>query len=97
LRECIQGIKVELVFNLDEIGILEWEDRKDKKVIISKMTDGQMIHHHASRNVKHISIITYITVGWESLIPYIVTSQDSEPLRKRLMHHGVRMGVDSAL
>jgi hypothetical protein len=28
---------------------------------------------------------------------YIVILQDSEPLRKRLMHHGVRIGSDSVL
>jgi hypothetical protein len=33
----------------------------------------------------------------ESLMPYIVISQDSEPLRRRLMSRSVRLGVDSVL
>jgi hypothetical protein len=30
-------------------------------------------------------------------MPYIVTSQDSEAIRKRLMRHGVRLSVDFVL
>jgi hypothetical protein len=67
-------MKAELVFNLDEVGLSEWEDRKDRKVIVPMTMDGQTIHHRASRNVKHISIITCITAGGESLTPYIVPS-----------------------
>jgi hypothetical protein len=39
-------------------------------------------------------MITYITAGGESLTPYMVISQDSETLRKRLMTRGVGLGVD---
>jgi hypothetical protein len=45
-------MKAELVFNLDEVVISEWWDRKDKKVIVSKTIAGRTIHHRASRNVK---------------------------------------------
>jgi hypothetical protein len=63
LREDVQVLKGELVFNRDEIGRSEWADRKDKKVIVLKTIDSQTIHHQASRNVKHISLITYISAG----------------------------------
>jgi hypothetical protein len=44
-----------------------------------------MIHHRASRNLKHMSVITCISAAWESLTPYIMTSQGSESLRRTLM------------
>jgi hypothetical protein len=94
LQDHVQGMKAELVFNLDEVGISEWEGRKDKKAIDPKTIDGQTTHDRVSRNVKHISIITCITAGGESLAPYIVRPQDSERLRKRLIARGVRLGVD---
>jgi hypothetical protein len=90
-------MKAELVFNLNEVGILEWKDRKDMKMIVSKTMDSQTTHHRASQNMKHISIIMCISAGGESLTPYIVTSQDTEPLRRRLMNCGVRLGVDFVL
>jgi hypothetical protein len=74
LREYVHGMKAELVFNLDEAGMSDWDDRKDKKVIVTKTMVGQTIHHHVSRNVIHISIITCITTAGESLTLYIVIS-----------------------
>jgi hypothetical protein len=62
-QEYVQGLKAELVFNLDEVGMSEWEDRKDEKVIVAMMIDGQTIHYRALQNVKQISIITCIIAG----------------------------------
>jgi hypothetical protein len=59
--------------------------------------EGQTIYHRASRSVRHILTIRYITIGGESLTPYVVTSQDSDAIRKRLMSHGVHLGVDFVL
>jgi hypothetical protein len=90
-------MKEELVFNLDEVNMLEWEDWKDRKVTVAKTMDGPMMHHRASQNVRYTSIITYITAGRESLTPYIMTSLDSEPVRRRLMSRGARLSVDFVL
>jgi hypothetical protein len=83
-----------LVFNLHEVGISEWEDCKEKKVIFSKAMDSQTIHYVALRNAKHISIIACISALGESLTAYVVISQDSEVLRRRLVSHDLRLGVD---
>jgi hypothetical protein len=74
LREYIQEMKTKSVINLDEVGMSEREDRDEKKVIVPKTTDGQMIHHRASRNVKHILITTYIIAREKSMTPYIMIS-----------------------
>jgi hypothetical protein len=98
-------MKADLVFNLNEVGMSDWEDRKYKKVVVQTALDGQTIHHRLSRNVRHISIIACISAGGESLTPYIVTSshrhivtsQDSERIRERPKSPGVRLGVDFVL
>jgi hypothetical protein len=87
-------MKVEFVFSLDEVGMSEWEDQKDKKVIIVKKMDPQMINHRASRNMRHLAIMTCIITVGKSLPPYIVKSQDSEPFRKRQMRHRFPVGFD---
>jgi hypothetical protein len=97
LREHVQGMKAELIFNLGEAGMSEWEDRQEKKVIVLRTMEGQTIHHRESRSVRYISIITCITARGEFMTPYIVTLQDSDAIRKRLMRHGVRLGVDFVL
>jgi hypothetical protein len=74
LRESVHGMKAKLVFNLNEVGLSEWEDRKDKKVVIPKVLSGWTMHHRASRNLKHMSVITCISAAGESVTPYTVTS-----------------------
>jgi hypothetical protein len=53
------------VFNLDETGISDWEDRKMKKAIIPSAMLGQTIHYEVSRNVKHISVIARLSAAGE--------------------------------
>jgi hypothetical protein len=54
LNEHVQGCISELVFNLDEVGVSDWEDRKTGKVVVPATMDGRPIHRAVSRNVKRI-------------------------------------------
>jgi hypothetical protein len=45
------------VFNLDEVGISDWEDRKTKKAIALAAMLRPTIHHGVFRNVKYILVI----------------------------------------
>jgi hypothetical protein len=56
LHDYVERCVAKLVFNLHEIGILDWGDRKMKKVIVPAAMLGQPIHHGISRNVKHFSL-----------------------------------------
>jgi DNA polymerase III psi subunit len=58
MHETIQGRPSELVFNLDEVGISDWEDRRPKMVVGPITARAHNIHHRIPRNVKHISIVT---------------------------------------
>jgi hypothetical protein len=48
LTEYVDGMKAELVFNLDEVGMSEWEDRKRKKMIVLKIIARETVHHRVS-------------------------------------------------
>jgi acyl-[acyl carrier protein]--UDP-N-acetylglucosamine O-acyltransferase len=65
----------ELVFNLDEAGISDWEDRKTKTVPVPATMGGQTILHEISRTVKHISMISCVSAAEESVAPYVIISQ----------------------
>jgi hypothetical protein len=97
LTELVQGCRVELVFNLDEVGISDWEDRQSKKVIVPVSARERAIHHKINRRLKHVSIIACISAAGESLMPYVVTSQDSLPVRDALKKRGMRFGTDLIL
>jgi hypothetical protein len=50
LGEFVQGRPAELVFNLDEVGISNWEDRHTKNVIVPLSAREQTIHHKINRD-----------------------------------------------
>jgi hypothetical protein len=54
IAQFVHGQPTELVFNLDEVSISEWEDRKTKTAVITKSMSEQTIHHKINRNVKHV-------------------------------------------
>jgi hypothetical protein len=73
LKEHVQGCVAELVFNLEEVGISNREDRKTKTktTIVPAMMSGQTIHHEISRTEKEILVIACISPTAESLTPDI--------------------------
>jgi hypothetical protein len=89
MEEAVQGCIRDLVFNLDEVGVSEWEDCKSKKVVVPPAMSSQTIHHRANRNLKYIMVITCISVSGELVIPYIITSQESDDLREALTKKGI--------
>jgi hypothetical protein len=56
IAQQVQGRPTELVLNLDEVGISEWEDRqvKKKNVLVPRSSRGQTIHHKINRRFKHL-------------------------------------------
>jgi hypothetical protein len=96
LHMYVQGCVAELVCNLDETGISDWEDRQMKKAVDAAML-GQTIHHGVARNVRRISVIACLSSAGESLLHYIVTSQNSSTVQDHLKTHGVHFDRDFAL
>jgi hypothetical protein len=94
--EYIQGCTAELVFNLDEIGMSDWEDCKVRKAVISETMRGQAKQdtHGISRKLKHISVIACVFAAGEPLTPYSITLQDSPWVREQLKKHHVRFAME---
>jgi hypothetical protein len=72
LKEYVQRWTTELVFNLDEAPISDWEDRKTKNIAVPATISGQTIDHEISRNVKHISAIPRVSTTEKSHILHII-------------------------
>jgi hypothetical protein len=93
MEDTIHNRSMNLVFNLNEVGISEWEDRKPRKVIILITIESQLVHHTISLHLKHLSIITCIFTGGQCIIHYMVMSQDSKLVRSAVMETGLRIGT----
>lgn len=69
----ITGKASELVFNLDEVGISPWEDKKVRKVIVGKKSGNEVIFHKVNRNIKHITMVNCISAAGDTLTPLIIS------------------------
>jgi hypothetical protein len=67
IRTDVHNSCAELVPNLDENGINEWEDREERKEIIPS---GLRVKgfHGIHRGLKHISVATYISAGGDHMV-----------------------------
>jgi hypothetical protein len=96
LNDHVQGSISELIFNFDQVGISDWQDRKPKKVVPAAMFD-QTIDHGVSRNLKSVSVIACALAAGQSLLLYIVTSLNSSLVQGQLKMHDVCFGRDLTL
>jgi hypothetical protein len=92
MHDAVQAHRADLVFNLDEVGISDWEDRQPKKVVVPRTAALHSIHHRLSRSVKHMSVVACISASGACLTPYVVTSQDSADIRRDLEADGMQIG-----
>jgi hypothetical protein len=97
LRKHVQDCCADLIFNFDEVGISEWEDRVARKVIAPVSISGQTIHHGVHRNLKHMSVVCCVSASGESMTPFMVSSQDNDSAIEGLKAERFRMGVDLIL
>jgi hypothetical protein len=96
IKTHIQNGCAELGFNLDEIGISEWEDRLERKVIVPSTTRDKKIFHGIHRGLKHISVVAYIPAPGDHMMPFVVSSQVRDAVWK-LKIEGFRIGTEIIL
>jgi hypothetical protein len=84
VHETLEHCPADLVFNPDDFGISDWEDRKPRRVLVPVILETHNIQHRVSRNVKHISIVICICPGGACFTLHMVTSQDSAALHRAL-------------
>jgi hypothetical protein len=95
--EYLPGSSAELVFNLDEVAVSEWEDRTQRKVIIPASMTDQTIHHGVHRNLNYISVTCYVSAAAGSLTLFVVSSQINDKVIETLKINGFQMGMDMVL
>jgi hypothetical protein len=66
IKAHCHGLPVDLFFNLDEVGISDWEDRKPKTVVISISMKDEKIHRGMDRSLQHVSVIVCVTATDEN-------------------------------
>ena len=94
VEKIITIVPADLVYNIDETGLSDWENRKPKTVIIPKDLENEDLHYPVNRGIRHITLVVTISGGGDAYFPLIVTSDSS---LEHIFDHGVRRDVDLSI
>jgi hypothetical protein len=75
MQTYVRGKTAELVFNLDEVGSSDWEDRKSRKVVVPAKVDSDNVFHPVPRRLKHMTILVCVSAGGDTLCPMLIVAQ----------------------
>jgi hypothetical protein len=74
IKEYVLLVRTELLFNIDESGFSDWEERKPKCVLIPTEARETTLHYPASRKIRHQTLVCCITVAEDAYCPLLVSS-----------------------
>jgi hypothetical protein len=79
----------DVIFNLDEMGVPEWEDGESESVIIPMDLKGRLIRHEARRAINHLTMLACVAANGDALRVVIVSSLK---ILDDIYHSGRRVG-----
>jgi hypothetical protein len=80
----LTGKCAELVFNLNELGSADREDRRMKKVIAPAAVRTEDVYHSASRRPRHMILLACVSAAGDTVTPmFIPTTPVHASLRSR--------------
>jgi transposase len=81
----------ELVFNIDEVGASDWEDRKVKQVIAPAEVHPEDVFHPISRRFRHMTLVVCVSAGGDALCPMLIMAS---AIPVGLCSNGLRLNED---
>jgi hypothetical protein len=88
----VEGVPAHVVFNMDEMGHQDWDDRQKKMCIVSASHHGTRVYYPLSRVGKRITLIACIACDGLFLRPTVIVPRktvDADLLLTRLTREKV--------
>jgi hypothetical protein len=84
-------VLTELLFNTDENGFSDWEERKPKCVLIPTEARETILHYSVSRKIRHQTLVCRVTAAGDTYCPLLVSSN---PAARAVFQYQIRDGID---
>jgi hypothetical protein len=91
IKGYVPLVPTELIFNIDECGFSDWEERRPKPVLIPAEFERSVLHYYVNCVIRHQSLICCITAAGDAYLPLLVST---EPSITQVFNHGPRDGID---
>jgi hypothetical protein len=66
IKNYVPKIPAELIFNIDETGLSDWEERKEKMVLVPAAHIDSTLHYPVNRPVRHHTLMCCISAAGDT-------------------------------
>jgi hypothetical protein len=66
IKEYVPLVPTELIFNIDESGFSDWEERKSKSMLILIEARRATVHYPVSRKIRHQTLVCCVTAAGDA-------------------------------
>jgi hypothetical protein len=94
IKTWVPLVPAELIFNMDETGLSDWEERKPKPVIVPSSMDDSFLHYPVDRAIRHQTLLCCVSASGDASCPLFVCSNAAA---LSIFQTGIREGVDARM
>jgi hypothetical protein len=91
LRMYVPLVPSELIFNLDETGLSDWEERKRKRVLVRADRADYELHYPVDRAIRHQTLLCCISASGDAYCPLVLSANRGI---LAIFNRGVRENID---
>jgi hypothetical protein len=84
-------VPAELIFNLHETVLSDWEEQKKKPVIVPSHASSLTLHYPIGRAIRHRTLLCCISASGDAYSPLFIAPR---PKTRRIFDKGTRENID---
>jgi hypothetical protein len=94
IKKYVPLVPAELIFNLDETGLSDWEEWETKPMIIPFHTSSSILHYPIDRAIRHHTLLCCVSASGDAYSPLLIAPH---PKGQRIFEKGIRENIDLKL
>jgi hypothetical protein len=91
IRNYVSLVPAELIYNLDETSLSDWEDSRPRLVLVPTDLGDSMVHYPVNCQIRHQTLLCCVSASGGAYCPLHVSAKKSVA---RLFDSGIRDGID---
>jgi hypothetical protein len=91
IKNYVPLVPSELIFNVDETGLSDWEERKRKPVLVTSDLATRPLHYPVDRCIRHQTLLCCISASGDAYCPLLLSANRGV---LAIFDKGVRENID---
>lgn len=91
IKTYVPLVPAELIFNMDETGLSDWEERRPKRVLVPIHAGDSQLHYPVDRRIRHQTLLCCVSASGDAYCPLLVSAYSQA---SSVFDCGLRDGID---